>query len=169
MSKKVISEKAHIGFAFDGDGDRLIAVDEKGIEVDGDDLLALFAKNLLKSKKLNKKTVVATIMSNQGFENFLKNKLSVKLIRKNVGDINVISEMQKNNYNLGGEQSGHIILGKYMSTGDGILAALHFLSILHGSSDITAIRIECKWRSSYRFKVISKIYDTFHPSFFITC
>lgn len=130
LSKKVIEEKANIGFAFDGDGDRLISVDEKGNEVDGDNLIALFAGNLLKNKKLNKKTVVSTVMSNLGFENYLVNKLGIKLIRKDVGDINVITEMQKNNFTLGGEQSGHIILGDYMSTGDGILAALKVVEIL---------------------------------------
>ena len=130
LSKKVLDEKADIGFAFDGDGDRLIAVDEKGNEIDGDNLIALFAKSLIQSKKLNKKTIVSTEMSNLGFELYLKNKLGINLIRKDVGDINVISEMQKNNYNLGGEQSGHIIIGQYMSTGDGILAALKILEIL---------------------------------------
>jgi len=130
LSKKVLKEKADIGFAFDGDGDRLIAVDEKGKEVDGDNIIALFAKNLLKSKKLNKKTVVTTVMSNLGFEKYLKNKFGIKLVRKNVGDINVISEMQKNNYSLGGEQSGHIILGQYIGTGDGILAALQVVELL---------------------------------------
>ena len=130
LSNKVLKEKADIGFAFDGDGDRLIAVDEKGNEVDGDSLIALFTKNSLISKKLNKKTVVTTVMSNLGFEKFLKNKLGVRLIRKNVGDINVISEMQKRNYSLGGEQSGHIIFGDFMSTGDGILSALKVIEIL---------------------------------------
>jgi len=130
LSKKVLSEKADIGFAFDGDGDRLIAVDEKGNVIDGDNLIALFAKNLLKLKKLNKKIVVSTVMSNLGFEKYLKNILGIKLIRKNVGDINVITEMQKNHYNLGGEQSGHIILGQYTSTGDGILAAIKIVEML---------------------------------------
>ena len=130
LSKKVLEENANIGFAFDGDGDRLISVDEKGDEVDGDSLIALFAKNLLKHKKLKKKTVVTTVMSNLGFEYYLNKKLGIKLIRKDVGDINVISEMQKNKYSLGGEQSGHIILGDYLSTGDGILAALKVLEIL---------------------------------------
>ncbi len=129
LSKKVVSEKADIGFAFDGDGDRLIAVDEKGSAIDGDNLIALLAKDLIESKKLYKKTIVSTVMSNLGFEIYLKNKLGINLIRKDVGDINVISEMQKNNYNLGGEQSGHIIIGQYMSTGDGILAALKILEI----------------------------------------
>jgi len=130
LAKKVLLEKADIGFAFDGDGDRLIAVDEKGKEIDGDKLIALFAANLLKLKKLNKKTVVSTVMSNLGLERYLKSQLGIKLIRKDVGDINVISEMQKNNYSLGGEQSGHIILGHFMSTGDGILAALKVVEML---------------------------------------
>ena len=130
LSNKVLVEKADIGFAFDGDGDRLIAVDEKGKEIDGDNLIALFAKNLLKLKKLNKKTVVSTVMSNLGFERYLNNILGIKLIRKNVGDINVITEMNKKNLSLGGEQSGHIILGQYMNTGDGILAALKIIEML---------------------------------------
>ena len=147
LSKKVIAEKADIGFAFDGDGDRLIAVDEKGTEIDGDNLIALLAKNLIKSKKLNKKTVVSTVMSNLGFEMYLKNKLGITLIRKDVGDINVISEMQKNNYNLGGEQSGHIIIGQYTSTGDGILAALKILEILSNQ----------KFKASKLFNLYKKI------------
>ena len=138
LSQKVIQEKADIGFAFDGDGDRLIAVDENGKEIDGDNLIALFAKNLLKLKKLNKKTVVSTVMSNLGFENFLVDKLGVKLIRKNVGDINVISEMQKHKYSLGGEQSGHIILAEYINTGDGVLAALKVVEILSNQTKKTS-------------------------------
>lgn len=140
LSKKVLYTKADIGFAFDGDGDRIIAVDEKGFEVDGDKLIALFAKELLKSKKLNKKTVVTTVMSNLGFEIFLIDNLGVKLIRKNVGDINVITEMKKKNLNLGGEQSGHIILGQYMTTGDGILAALKITEFL-SSQNIKASKM----------------------------
>ena len=77
LSKKVVLEKADIGFAFDGDGDRIIAIDEKGHEIDGDKIIALFAKNLLKLKKLNKQTVVTTVMSNLGFEKYLKSKLNV--------------------------------------------------------------------------------------------
>ena len=137
LSKKVLSIKADIGFAFDGDGDRLIAVDEKGYEIDGDKLIALFAKEFLKLKKLNKKTVVTTVMSNLGFEKYLQ-KLGIKLLRKNVGDINVITEMQKNNFNLGGEQSGHIILGQYMNTGDGILAALKITEFLASNNTKTS-------------------------------
>lgn len=146
LSKKIIKEKADIGFAFDGDGDRLIAVDEKGIEIDGDNLIALFANSLLKSKKLNKKTVVTTVMSNLGFEKYLVNDLGIRLIKKDVGDINVISEMQKNKYSLGGEQSGHIIFGQHLSTGDGILAALKVIELL----------------SSKKLKA-SKLFDLYKP------
>ena len=130
LSKKILDIKANIGFAFDGDGDRLIAVDEKGKQIDGDKIIALFAKYYLKTKLLNKKTIVTTIMSNLGLENYLKNKLGIKLIRTSVGDVNVISKMQKNSYTLGGEQSGHIILGNFMNTGDGILAAIKIIEIM---------------------------------------
>ena len=138
LSKKVLSAKADIGFAFDGDGDRLIVVDEKGNEIDGDNIIALFAKNLLGAKKLNKNTVVTTVMSNLGFEIYLKETLGVKLIRENVGDINVISNMKKNSYNLGGEQSGHIILGQYMKTGDAILAAIKVIELVSESNTKTS-------------------------------
>ena len=129
LSKKVIKEKADIGFAFDGDGDRVIAVDEKGSLIDGDNIIALFAESFLQLNQLNKMTVVTTVMSNLGFEEFLKKKLGIKLIRTNVGDVNVIEKMQKQKYSLGGEQSGHIIMGNYLNTGDGILVALKLLEI----------------------------------------
>jgi len=131
LTKKVISNKADIGFAFDGDGDRLIVVDEKGNLIDGDKIIALFAKHLLnRSYKKSKNCVISTVMSNLGFENYLKNELKISLKRTKVGDINVISEMKKNNLALGGEQSGHIILSDYSNTGDGILAALKVIEIM---------------------------------------
>ncbi len=133
LSKKVLDTNSDIGFAFDGDGDRVIIVDEKGDEIDGDKILALLTKELIKNNKLNKRTVVSTIMSNLGFENYLNKILDVKLIRTAVGDINVIKEMQDNLYSLGGEQSGHIIIGEYSKTGDGILVALKILEILYKS------------------------------------
>ena len=129
LSKKVLDIKADIGFAFDGDGDRIIAVDEKGQQIDGDKIIALFAKHYLKSKQLDKKVIVATVMSNLGLENYLK-KLGIKLVRTNVGDCHVIAEMKKNSYVLGGEQSGHIILGNYLNTGDGILVALKIIEMI---------------------------------------
>ena len=130
LSKKVLETKADIGFAYDGDGDRVIVVDEQGKTVDGDKILALLTKEMLSKDKLNKKTVVATVMSNYGFENYLKDILGVKLIRTAVGDINVIKEMQQNSYSLGGEQSGHIIIAEHSKTGDGVLVSLKILEIL---------------------------------------
>ena len=130
LTKKILESKANIGFAFDGDGDRVIAVDEKGNQIDGDKIIALLTKHYLKLNLLKKNSVVTTVMSNLGLEKYLKNILKVKLIRTKVGDINVITEMQKSSYTLGGEQSGHIILGNYSNTGDGILAALKILEIM---------------------------------------
>ena len=131
LSKKVVEEKANIGFAFDGDGDRLIVVDDKGNEIDGDKIIALFAKYLIIGKKTASKfPVVTTVMSNLGLENFLLKDLGIKLKRSSVGDINVIEEMKKNKSFLGGEQSGHIILSDFSKTGDGILAALKITEIM---------------------------------------
>ena len=131
LSKKVIMEKADIGFAFDGDGDRLIIVDEKGNEIDGDKIIALFAKHFVKLQKVKSKyPIITTVMSNIGLEKYLLNNFKIQLKRSNVGDINVIKEMQKYNSILGGEQSGHIILSKYSKTGDGILAALKVIEII---------------------------------------
>ncbi len=130
LSKKILEIKADIGFAFDGDGDRIIAVDEKGKQIDGDKIIAFFAKYYLKKKKFDKKVIVATVMSNLGLENYLKNKLGIKLIRTDVGDFKVITEMKKKSYILGGEQSGHIILGDYLNTGDGILVAVKIIEII---------------------------------------
>ena len=139
LSKKVIDEKADIGFAFDGDGDRLIIVDEKGMEVDGDKIIALFATNLTKSNKIKSKfPVITTVMSNLGLEKYLLNKLKIKLKRSSVGDINVIKEMSKNNSFLGGEQSGHIILSDFANTGDGILAALKVIEIISKNKKLTS-------------------------------
>ena len=131
LCKKVVEEKANIGFAFDGDGDRLIVVDDKGNEIDGDKIIALFAKYLIFEKKTGSKfPVITTVMSNLGLENFLLKDLGIKLKRSSVGDINVIEEMKKNNSFLGGEQSGHIILSDFSKTGDGILAALKITEII---------------------------------------
>ena len=131
LCKKVVEEKADIGFAFDGDGDRIIVVDDKGNEIDGDKIIALFAKYLINKKITNSKfPVVTTVMSNLGLENFLLKDLGIKLKRSSVGDINVIEEMKKNKSFLGGEQSGHIILSDFSKTGDGILAALKITEIM---------------------------------------
>ena len=134
LSKHVLKNKADIGFAFDGDGDRIIVIDEKGNEVDGDKIIALFSKYFVsKNKKFNKKDIIITTMSNMGLEIYLKEKLKLGVRRTEVGDINVINKMKSVNALLGGEQSGHIIFSEYSNTGDGILAALKIMEILISS------------------------------------
>jgi phosphoglucosamine mutase len=121
----VKKHKAHLGIALDGDADRIILCDEKSKIIDGDQILAMLAKRW-KSKQLLKGGVVGTLMSNYGLENFFKSE-KIKFIRANVGDRYVKEKMKKYQYNLGGEQSGHIILGKFATTGDGLLVALEVL------------------------------------------
>jgi Phosphomannomutase len=139
LKRTVLKKRADIGFAFDGDGDRLIVVDEKGNEVNGDKIIALFAKNFIGLKnKLENNKVITTTMSNLGFEKYLQEELNISLVRTDVGDINVINAMQKNKSLLGGEQSGHIILSEYSNTGDGILAALKIIEIMSKKNDKTS-------------------------------
>ncbi len=139
LSKKVIQKKADIGFAFDGDGDRIIVVDERGVEVDGDKIIALFCKNFLKPKKIpNQFDVIITVMSNMGLEKYLTDKLNLKIKRTAVGDINVINQMKKSKCLIGGEQSGHIIMSKFSNSGDGILAALKITEIISKKKMITS-------------------------------
>ena len=116
---------AHIGISLDGDADRIIMCDEKGNIIDGDQIIAALAVRW-KRKKMLRGGVIGTLMSNYGLEQFFKLK-KIKFIRSNVGDRYVKEKMQKNNFNLGGEQSGHIILGKFATTGDGLLVALEVL------------------------------------------
>ena len=117
--------KAHIGISFDGDADRIIMCDENGRIIDGDQIIAMLARRW-KAKKILKGGVVGTLMSNYGLENFLS-KEKIKFMRSKVGDRYVKEKMKKLNFNLGGEQSGHIILGKFATTGDGLLVALEVL------------------------------------------
>ncbi len=117
--------KAHVGISFDGDADRIIMCDEKGKIVDGDQIIAMLAKRW-KSKKILKGGVIGTLMSNYGLEKFLKIH-NIKFLRAKVGDRYVKEKMKKFDFNLGGEQSGHIILGKFATTGDGLLVALEVL------------------------------------------
>ncbi len=116
---------AHVGISFDGDADRIIMCDENGKMIDGDQIIAMLAKRW-RSKKILKGGVVGTLMSNYGLEIFLKNE-NIKFFRSNVGDKYVKEKMKKLNFNLGGEQSGHIILGKFATTGDGLMVALEVL------------------------------------------
>ena len=117
--------KAHVGISFDGDADRIIMCDEKGRIIDGDQIIAMLAQRW-KSKKILRGGVIGTLMSNYGLEIFLKSK-KIKFFRSKVGDRYVKEKMKKLNFNLGGEQSGHIILGKFATTGDGLMVALEVL------------------------------------------
>ena len=117
--------KAHVGISLDGDADRIIMCDEKGKIINGDQIIAMLARRW-KSKKILKGGVVGTLMSNYGLEVFLKGE-KIKFFRSKVGDRYVKEKMKKLNFNLGGEQSGHIILGKFATTGDGLMVALEVL------------------------------------------
>ena len=125
IKSAVKRHKAHIGISFDGDADRIIMCDENGKIINGDQIIAMLARRW-KSKKILKGGVVGTIMSNYGLEKFLKRE-KIKFFRSKVGDRYVKEKMKKLNFNLGGEQSGHIILGKFATTGDGLLVALEIL------------------------------------------
>ncbi len=129
LSKKVIEEKADIGLAFDGDGDRLIAVDEKGKIVTGDTLIAILAHHMKKIGTLDNNSVVTTVMSNIGLVKSFK-KLGIKHIEAPVGDRFVLEKMHENGALLGGEDSGHIIFSKHHTTGDGIITALQLLYVI---------------------------------------
>ena len=123
LKKYVIENKLSIGIAYDGDGDRCLAVDENGEEIDGDKILAIISQNLRKHGKLNKDTIVATVMSNLGLNKYARDN-GLEFLQTKVGDRYVLEEMLKDGFNLGGEQSGHIILLDYNPTGDGILTSL---------------------------------------------
>lgn len=120
---------ADLGIAFDGDGDRLMVIDEKGHVVDGDRIMAICARHLKNKGLLSKDTVVATVMSNMGLERALSS-MDIRLLRTKVGDRYVVEEMRKNGYNFGGEQSGHLIFMDHITTGDGILASLQLLNVM---------------------------------------
>ncbi len=129
MAKKVVETGAHLGVAFDGDGDRVIFSDEHGHILDGDDVLSICGVDLLKKGRLPGRTVVATIMSNMGLECTLA-PYGGKVVRVAVGDRQVFEEMQKMGCYLGGESSGHVIFREFVSTGDGIITALQMLAVM---------------------------------------
>jgi phosphoglucosamine mutase len=126
---EVVKRGAAIGIALDGDADRLIVVDEKGQIVDGDQVLAMCAAQMAAENTLRKRTVVATVMSNLGLEQALA-KVDIKLLRTQVGDRYVVEAMRRGGYNLGGEQSGHLVFLDHASTGDGLLGALQVLALM---------------------------------------
>lgn len=129
LAKFVLEKGADVGLAFDGDGDRLIAIDENGEIVDGDQIMYICAKYMKQEGRLKQQTVVSTVMSNLGFYKALEVQ-EIKSIQTAVGDRYVVEEMKKNGYNLGGEQSGHIIFLDYNTTGDGMLTGLQLINII---------------------------------------
>ncbi|MDA8214572.1 MAG: phosphoglucosamine mutase [Nitrospiraceae bacterium] len=129
LAKAVKEHNAHIGIAHDGDADRTLFVDEKGNMVDGDMILGIWASELKREDKLSGSGVVATVMTNLGIEKYLAGQ-GIKLVRTKVGDRYVVEEMKKGGYNLGGEQSGHIIFFDYNTTGDGPITALQVLYLM---------------------------------------
>lgn len=129
ISEAVKEHRADLGIALDGDADRVIFVDEFGNEVDGDHIMAICATDMLEKKKLRKNTLVATVMSNMGLDIAVK-KAGGKVVKTAVGDRYVVEEMRRKGYNLGGEQSGHMIFLDHNTTGDGVLSALQVLAIM---------------------------------------
>ena len=129
IKKYVVENHCNLGIAYDGDGDRCLAVDENGNEIDGDKILAIMSKYMMEKETLNKNTVVATVMSNLGLKKYSEEN-GVNLIQTKVGDRYVLEEMLKNGYNLGGEQSGHVIFLDYNPTGDGILTSLMLIKVM---------------------------------------
>lgn len=129
MAEKVKETGADLGLAFDGDGDRLIVCDENGQIVDGDHIMAICANELIKTRKLKKKTLVTTVMSNMGLEVAVEN-MGGKMVRTGVGDRYVVECMRKKGYSFGGEQSGHLVFLDHITTGDGVLAGLQLLAIM---------------------------------------
>ena len=133
LQERVVSEKADMGIALDGDADRLIMVDEKGRRIDGDQLMAVMAQKWHENGRLRGGGIAATVMSNLGLERFLNGR-GLNLARTPVGDRHVVERMRNDGFNLGGEQSGHIIMSDYGTTGDGLMAALQVLAVLQQQS-----------------------------------
>jgi phosphoglucosamine mutase len=129
VCQKVRAQKACLGIAHDGDADRVLLCDETGTLIDGDDIMAIAGCEMLAENRLAEKTVVSTVMSNAGLEAAI-NRAGGKVVRTAVGDKNVIDEMLRHGFNLGGEQSGHMIFRDYSSTGDGLVSALQILRIM---------------------------------------
>lgn len=137
---------ADVGLSLDGDADRVMLIDEKGQVADGDQIMALIAGQWAAAGRLNHNTLVATVMSNMGLERHLQ-AADLKLLRTSVGDRYVVQEMRKGGYNLGGEQSGHIVMSDYVTTGDGLMAGLQFLGALV--------------RSGKRASELAKVFDPY--------
>ncbi len=156
LSQAVLSYRADVGIALDGDADRVIMVDEKGQVMNGDHILGICALFLKRKNALKNNTLVVTQMSNYGLEQKM-NEHGIQVVKTDVGDKHVVDEMRKNNYNLGGEQSGHIVFLDHTTTGDGCIAALNVLAVMKESGqkmsemnalfqDVPQVLINCRIR-----------------------
>jgi len=153
LAARVLKHKAAFGFAFDGDADRVLFVDEKGCLVDGDQMMLMAARNMIKEKKLPGNTIVSTVMSNMGLEYEL-GKLGGKMIRTPVGDKFVLREMRNGGFALGGEQSGHVIFLDHGTTGDGMLTAAELLNVFSKHEGVPFSRLTRMKRSAQFLKNI---------------
>ncbi|QJD84629.1 phosphoglucosamine mutase [Cohnella herbarum] len=142
VQRAVVEHRADLGLSFDGDADRLIAVDEKGTIVDGDHILYILAEFMKKKHRLKNNTVVSTVMSNLGFYKALE-KQGVEAKQTKVGDRYVLEEMVQGGYNLGGEQSGHIVMLDYSTTGDGMLCAIQLMNVMKSQSEPLSGLAQC--------------------------
>ena len=156
MALKTQEENADLGIALDGDADRVIFSDENGNLIDSDQILGVLALNLYNQKLLKNNTVVGTIMTNIGFENFL-NDNNINLKRVNVGDRYILDEMLNNNYNLGGEPSGHVIMSDHTKSGDGLLTAIKIISLLKKSGKKASEFLKPFRITPYKIKNLKKI------------
>ena len=142
MCEAVKANQAHLGIALDGDADRMVLADEAGELVDGDQIMALIARSWQETKRLEGGGIVATVMSNLGLERYLKSH-GLELARVQVGDRYVVEYMHKHGYNVGGEQSGHIIFSDFGTTGDGLIAALQVLAEIVRAERPTSEVVRC--------------------------
>jgi phosphoglucosamine mutase len=143
MCQKVREHQAHVGIAHDGDADRVLLCDETGTLIDGDDIMAICARDMLAQGSLAQKTVVSTVMSNAGLDAFVR-AAGGAVVHTAVGDKNVIDEMLRKGFNFGGEQSGHLIFRDYSTTGDGLVCALQILRIMK-STDTPLSKLARCW------------------------
>ena len=156
MALKTKEEKADLGIALDGDADRVVFSDENGNLIDCDQILGVLALDLYNHKQLKNNTVVGTIMTNIGFENFL-NDNNINLKRVNVGDRYILDEMLNNNYNLGGEPSGHVIMSDHTKSGDGLMTAIKIISLLKKSGKKASEFLRPFSVTPYKIKNLKKI------------
>ncbi|WP_058302590.1 phosphoglucosamine mutase [Gorillibacterium timonense] len=158
LAAEVLKHKAHLGLSFDGDADRLIAIDENGEEVDGDYILTICADAMNKNGKLKEGTVVTTVMANLGFFKAARD-LGLKTSQTAVGDRYVMEEMRRGGYNLGGEQSGHVIFLDHVTTGDGMLTALQLVDTLLQSGTKSLSELKQKMRKFPQVLVNVRVAD----------